>query len=64
MSQSHSYGFISTSEGDNQQILDRLNARVKPTDLFTFGLIPEFTGRLPIIARFQDLDRATCWSGS
>ena len=30
---------------------------MKPTDLFTFGLIPEFTGRLPIIARFQDLDR-------
>ena len=28
---------------------------MKPTDLFTFGLIPEFTGRLPIIARFQDL---------
>jgi ATP-dependent Clp protease ATP-binding subunit ClpX len=30
---------------------------VKPTDLFTYGLIPEFTGRLPIIARFHDLDR-------
>jgi len=30
---------------------------VKPTDLFLFGLIPEFTGRLPIIARFLDLDR-------
>ena len=31
---------------------------MKPTDLFTYGLIPEFTGRLPIIARFHDLDRA------
>jgi ATP-dependent Clp protease ATP-binding subunit ClpX len=30
---------------------------VKPTDLFMFGLIPEFTGRLPIIARFGDLSR-------
>ena len=29
---------------------------MKPTDLFTFGLIPEFTGRLPIIARFHDLN--------
>ncbi len=58
MSQSGSYGFISTSKGDNQKILDRLNTRVKPTDLFTFGLIPEFTGRLPIIARFQELSRA------
>ena len=42
---------------DNQNILDRLNTRVKPTDLFEFGLIPEFTGRLPIIATFQDLTR-------
>ena len=57
-SQTHGYGFIATSKGDNQRILDRLNTRVKPTDLFTFGLIPEFTGRLPIIARFQDLNRA------
>ena len=57
MSNSHTYGFISTSEGDSQSILDRLNSRVKPTDLFQFGLIPEFTGRLPLIARFQDLTR-------
>ena len=42
---------------DNQKILDRLNSRVKPTDLFEFGLIPEFTGRLPIVARFHDLTR-------
>lgn len=57
MAKSHGYGFISTSGGDDQSILDRLNTRVKPTDLFTFGLIPEFTGRLPIIAKFQDLTR-------
>lgn len=56
-SQTHGYGFIATSKGDNLRILDRLNTRVKPTDLFTFGLIPEFTGRLPIIARFHDLTR-------
>ena len=56
-SQTHGYGFIATSKGDNQRILDRLNTRVKPTDLFTYGLIPEFTGRLPIVARFHDLDR-------
>jgi ATP-dependent Clp protease ATP-binding subunit ClpX len=57
MSQSNSYGYISTSKGDNKAIMDRLNAHIKPTDLFTFGLIPEFTGRLPVIARFRDLDR-------
>ena len=57
-SQSHTYGYISTSKDDNPTILDRLNARVKPTDLFEFGLIPEFTGRLPITARFRDLSKA------
>lgn len=57
MSQSHAYKFISMSKGDNQQIMDRLNTRVKPTDLFTYGLIPEFTGRLPIVAHFHDLTR-------
>ena len=57
MSQTHGYGFVSISSEENQKILDRLNSRVKPTDLFTFGLIPEFAGRLPIIAHFDDLSR-------
>ncbi|HET9663952.1 MAG TPA: ATP-dependent Clp protease ATP-binding subunit ClpX [Burkholderiales bacterium] len=58
MARSHGYGFIATSDDDdNQNILERLNSRIKPTDLFEFGLIPEFTGRLPVIARFQDLTR-------
>jgi ATP-dependent Clp protease ATP-binding subunit ClpX len=57
MSQSHGFGFVATSDDDNQRILTRLNARVKPTDLVEFGLIPEFTGRLAIVARFQDLTR-------
>ena len=58
MSKTHGFGFISTTADDNQNILDRLNKRVKPTDLFEYGLIPEFTGRLPVIARLQDLDKA------
>ena len=57
MSRTHSFGFISTTNRDDQNILDRLNARVKPADLFEFGLIPEFTGRLPIIARFSELSK-------
>jgi len=57
MAGSQTYGYISASAADNQGILDRLNDRVKPTDLFQFGLIPEFTGRLPIIARFRELSR-------
>jgi ATP-dependent Clp protease ATP-binding subunit ClpX len=57
-SQTHGYGFIATRDSDNVRILERLNTRVKPTDLFEYGLIPEFTGRLPIVARFAPLDRA------
>ncbi len=57
---SQSYGFISVDgrdDADSRKILDRLNSRVKPTDLFTFGLIPEFAGRLPIIANLQNLSK-------
>ncbi len=58
MTKVHGFGFISTSDApDSQKIIDRLNARVKPTDLFSYGLIPEFTGRLPTIARFAELTR-------
>jgi len=57
LAKTRSFGFISTSETDNQQLLDRLNSRVKPTDLFEFGLIPEFAGRLPIVAALKALSR-------
>jgi len=57
LTKTHTFGFISTSDADDQKILDRLNARVKPTDLLEFGLIPEFAGRLPIVARLQELSR-------
>ncbi|WP_284155380.1 AAA family ATPase [Sulfuricystis multivorans] len=57
LSQTHTFGFIATGEDDNQKILDRLNARIKPTDLFRYGLIPEFAGRLPIVARLKPLSR-------
>ena len=57
MAKTHGFGFISTTADDNQNILERLNKRVKPTDLFEFGLIPEFTGRLPVIANFQNLSK-------
>lgn len=57
LSQTHTFGFIATGEDDNQKVLDRLNARIKPTDLFRFGLIPEFAGRLPIVARVRPLTR-------
>ncbi|WP_263772283.1 AAA family ATPase [Propionivibrio soli] len=57
MAKTHSFGFIATAAADDKSILDRLNKRVKPTDLFEYGLIPEFTGRLPVVANFQDLSK-------
>lgn len=55
LTKTHTFGFISTAGGDDQKILERLNARVKPTDLLEFGLIPEFAGRLPVVTRLHDL---------
>lgn len=55
---SKAYGFISVAENNNQKILDRLNSRIKPTDLMSFGLIPEFTGRLPVVASLAPLTQA------
>ncbi|UCV03960.1 ATP-dependent Clp protease ATP-binding subunit ClpX [Dechloromonas denitrificans] len=57
LTKTHTFGFISTSDGDDQQILERLNARIKPTDLLEFGLIPEFAGRLPIVTRLHELSQ-------
>ena len=34
-----------------------LMSKVQPGDLVKFGLIPEFIGRLPILAHVEDLDR-------
>ncbi len=52
-----------TSIGFKAQVLapeDRrtgeLFRRVEPEDLLKFGLIPEFVGRLPVIATLEDLD--------
>ena len=57
LTKTHTFGFISTASSDDQNILERLNARVKPTDLLEFGLIPEFAGRLPIVTRLHPLSQ-------
>lgn len=36
--------------------LAELFRQVEPTDLVKFGLIPEFIGRLPVIATLEELD--------
>jgi ATP-dependent Clp protease ATP-binding subunit ClpX len=57
MANNQGFGFVATSEEENQRMLQRLNERVKPTDLVEFGLIPEFSGRLTTVARLRDLSR-------
>jgi ATP-dependent Clp protease ATP-binding subunit ClpX len=43
----------SRDDGHDSEIL----AEVLPEDLIKFGLIPEFIGRLPVVATVDDLDR-------
>ena len=49
------------AEIDSKSKRDEANllAQVQPGDLVKFGLIPEFIGRLPILANVEDLDRAS-----
>ncbi|KAF9912093.1 hypothetical protein EC991_001039 [Linnemannia zychae] len=48
---------LSTSKGASSQV-SRLLDQVDPADLIKFGLIPEFIGRLPVIASVNHLDEA------
>ena len=43
------------SKDDSRQISELLNA-VEPEDLIRYGLIPEFVGRLPVMATLEELD--------
>jgi ATP-dependent Clp protease ATP-binding subunit ClpX len=41
---------------DRQAETGKLLADVQPEDLIKFGLIPEFVGRLPVVATLEELD--------
>jgi ATP-dependent Clp protease ATP-binding subunit ClpX len=41
---------------NNRQDLGQLLAGVEPEDLIKYGLIPEFVGRLPVVATLEELD--------
>ena len=43
---------------DRKPNVGRLLADVEPEDLIKFGLIPEFVGRLPVLATLEELDEA------
>lgn len=44
------------AKGDHGSMAELLNL-VEPEDLIKFGLIPEFVGRLPILATLEELDK-------
>ncbi len=47
-------GFVSKQEAEQ---VDSYLDDIEPDDLVRFGLIPEFVGRLPVIARLRELNR-------
>jgi ATP-dependent Clp protease ATP-binding subunit ClpX len=49
-------GFTAEVRGAEERDSDDLFAQVRPEDLTKFGLIPEFIGRLPMIATVNKLD--------
>jgi ATP-dependent Clp protease ATP-binding subunit ClpX len=51
-------GFTAEVRGHAEREADDLLAQVRPEDLTKFGLIPEFIGRLPLIASVTKLDQA------
>lgn len=51
-----SMGFGADIRGASQSRLGDVLTEVKPEDLLRFGLIPEFVGRLPVVATLEELD--------
>ncbi len=49
-------GFGADIQSKDQRNLGELLGRVEPEDLLKFGLIPEFIGRLPVIATLEELN--------
>jgi ATP-dependent Clp protease ATP-binding subunit ClpX len=52
-----SLGFGATLPTKEERDLDAIFSEVMPEDLLKFGLIPEFIGRLPVIATVEKLNR-------
>ncbi|HEX9903982.1 MAG TPA: ATP-dependent Clp protease ATP-binding subunit ClpX [Propylenella sp.] len=51
-----SIGFGATVNSPDDRKTGELFRLVEPEDLLKFGLIPEFVGRLPVVATLEDLD--------
>jgi len=53
-----SIGFGAEVRGPDERSTGDVLREVEPEDLLKFGLIPEFVGRLPVIATLHDLDES------
>ncbi|MBQ3565254.1 MAG: ATP-dependent Clp protease ATP-binding subunit ClpX [Alphaproteobacteria bacterium] len=51
-----SIGFGADVKSKDEKPLGEIFANVAPEDLLKYGLIPEFVGRLPVVATLNDLD--------
>jgi len=49
-------GFSAEVRSKNDKHINELLHTVEPEDLIKFGLIPEFVGRLPVVATLEELD--------
>ena len=54
-----SIGFGADVKEKNNLQTGEILKKLEPEDLLKFGLIPEFVGRLPVVATLDDLDKAT-----
>jgi len=55
-SKGSSIGFGADVQGPDERLTGEILRGVEPEDLLKFGLIPEFVGRLPVVATLEDLD--------
>ncbi|GAN79729.1 ATP-dependent Clp protease ATP-binding subunit ClpX [Acidocella aminolytica] len=51
-------GFGADVRSQDERRMGAILREVEPEDLLKFGLIPEFIGRLPVVATLEDLDEA------
>jgi ATP-dependent Clp protease ATP-binding subunit ClpX len=54
-----SIGIGAEVSGPDERRTGEILREVEPEDLLKFGLIPEFVGRLPVLATLEDLDEQT-----
>ena len=55
---SSAIGFGADVADEESRNLEELYASLEPEDLLQYGLIPEFVGRLPVVATLEKLDEA------